>query len=276
MENSKKEFNASLKNSKEEFNNSLSSNIITLTNNFLTGFTWNGERISGLTDNLKISSEGLKVLDSKIATLNTNLTSLSTSINATNEDLSNLKSNYELNISALSGITSGLSSVYLVVNKVDTLSGITSGLNNTYKEFQNAFTGFSANFTTAINEYKLSAQTAISKYINQLQVGVYTDTNGAERIKIYSPAGCTESFDATYGITYANDVCIGEFDEWTPNATDTYNSSKSTGFDYRTSTGCEIVVDDETIRLKSPNAQILVNEEGIQITGNVFINGVKL
>lgn len=54
------------------------------------------------------------------------------------------------------------------------------------------------------------------------------------------------------------------------------SSINSVGFEYRTSTGYEIVVDDETIRLKSDKAQIIIKDDGIHLDGDVFINGVKI
>lgn len=58
-----------------------------------------------------------------------------------------------------------------------------------------------------------------------------------------------------------------------------YGTSMSphvSGYNYRTSTGHEIIVDDEIIELKSDKARIYIDDTGIHLEGDVFINGVKI
>lgn len=66
---------------------------------------------------------------------------------------------------------------------------------------------------------------------------------------------------------------------FSPSAREPLGASMSphvSGYNYRTSTGHEIIVDDEIIELKSDKARIYIDDTGIHLEGDVFINGVKI
>lgn len=157
-----------------------------------------------------------------------------------------------------------------IVNDVN--KELTDNFNREKKELVDRVEGNFDSFSNRIEEKISKVDTRISSITNEIVNSVDVDIEGKVSKSIERQLG-----DVTSSIKELNEnVSNLSGSVVTFGATKSRLASDNGAFEYRTSTGYEIVIDDETIRLKSDKAQIFIDENGIHLEGDVFINGKKI
>ena len=98
-------------------------------------------------------------------------------------------------------------------------------------------------------------------YMNEISSAITTDTTKAQS------AFSTTLTNFNTGLTFTPQIRQPSYSSISPHVS---------GYNYRTSTGHEIIVDDEIIELRSDKARIYIDDTGIHLEGDVFINGKKI
>ena len=157
-----------------------------------------------------------------------------------------------------------------IVNDVN--KELTDNFNREKKELVDRVEGNFDSFSNRIEEKISKVDTRINSITNEIVNSVDVDIEGKVSKSIERQLG-----DVTSSIKELNEnVSNLSGSVVTFGATKSRLASDNGAFEYRTSTGYEIVIDDETIRLKSDKAQIFIDENGIHLEGDVFINGKKI
>jgi hypothetical protein len=238
------------------------------------------ENFSGITENLGN-------LESEIEGWETNLGErIETKLNDDNFFNAVIGSKFDNKFSEINGNIGSLNTKF--DNKFSEINGNIGSLNTKFEESAKTwnekfnemainYNTLNSNFSTLNSNFSTFSANSINK-INQLEHSANT-WNSVENRLVVAEA----NIDDINGNMAQLDVTVKQWDKkfsgvtWGSGSSIPLASSRvSTGFEYRTSTGYEIVVDDETIRLKSDKAQIIIKDDGIHLEGDVFINGVKI